>query len=100
MTVHYTETLALFGTFDEPTLILRDALKNIDKRLKDFVDDAGPTSPKAKKTEASKRVSEPKPEPEPAPEEAPESGPEPVPSDDEPEPEPAPKTKGNSSNKK
>lgn len=87
--VKHVETLELFGAFDEPTLLVRDAMKNVGKRLKDFVDDFVPAPPPAadepavnnSEPEAGEPAGEPEPEP-------------------EPEPQPAPKAKGKPAVKK
>jgi hypothetical protein len=54
--VKYAETLAYFGPYDEPTLLLRDAVKGMNRRLVEFVDDIGAAA------EAPEPV-EPEPEP-------------------------------------
>lgn len=71
--VKHAATLALFGAYDEPTLLLRDAMKDVSRRLKDYVDDIATPEP-----EAAPAGEEPSPESE----------------EGEPEPAPAPKNRG------
>jgi hypothetical protein len=63
VTVRHAATLAFFGAFDEDTLLIRDAFKNVSRRLKDFVDDIAAES--AEPTEGES-APETEAEPEPA----------------------------------
>ena len=82
----HPQTYGYFGAFDEPALVLRDAMKDVGRRLKDFVDDIAATEPEpAAEAEAGEQ---------PAAEEAAEPAPE------EGEPEPAPAKRGKAAVKK
>jgi len=69
VTVRHVETVELFGAFDDPTLALREAMKNVGKRMKDFVDDITPAASSADDSD---------------PEQAPESGEQPEDADEVP----------------
>jgi len=69
--VKFADTIEYFGAFDDETLQLRNAMKNVSKRLKDFsveppaAEAEVPTAEPA--TEAGSEPEEGSPEPEPAP---------------------------------
>lgn len=86
----HVETYELFGACDDATLAVRNAMKNVGGRIKDFVSEFA-TSTTAPAAPAEAATPEPEPEPE---------QPEPEAESPEPEPEPAPKSKGKSTVKK
>ena len=70
--VKHPETLALFGVYDEPTLFLRDCMRNVSRRLTGFVDDfiapqteeaAGETEPQTEQETEPEAEGEPEPVP-------------------------------------